>query len=139
MNICCRYARALAPRIENWAENGDIKPESRIAVSGFQTRPHAYFVTVRAATDLPLPRSLLLYPYSVLNPIPSRALISPCVPHTVFSLNLPKHTRCAVRLCHGFTNNVSHTLHTTIHTNMHEDMNGRGRVAKSTYRPVTTD
>jgi len=55
-------------RIGNQAENGDIKPESRIAVSEFQTRPHAYFVTVRAATN-PTSPFLLLVRRPVLNSI----------------------------------------------------------------------
>jgi len=110
--------------IESRAGNGDIKPESRIAVSGFQTRPHAYFVTVRSAAN-PSPPPILFLPFSllaILNPIP-------CV-LPLFSPD-PRTIRCSANLSRGFTNNVA-SLHRRKPTRTIW-------VAKSTYRPVTTD
>lgn len=103
---CREYPFALDIRAHYTAHGdrkpaGDIKPESRIAVSGFQTRPHAYFVTVRAAAN-PLPPA----PPSdcFAGPFSTRSPVCPALFSTQTTSPGPGYR---VRFCHGFTNNVA--------------------------------
>lgn len=78
-----------------------IKLESRIAVSGFQTRPHAYFVAVRTVVNS--------RPRVRIGPMCSPSLFPSL--HPSLSISQPfsprPHRIATAQLCHGFTDNVA--------------------------------
>ena len=86
-----------------------IKFKSRIAVSGFQTQPHAYFVAVRTVVNS--------RPRVRIGPMCSPSLFPSLPPSTSLSLSLSlsisqpfslrPHRIATAQLCHGFTDNVA--------------------------------
>lgn len=113
------FDESISSRIANtnrcWYADGRVavKFESSVAVSGFQTRPHAYFVTVRTVVNSG-PR------------VPAEATFSP-----PFSPDPVEFA--AARLRHGFTDNVASYTRTPVHPYTQHRVHTRSNALKRAH------